>query len=523
MAAMVHIEHRSPEPDRVRRRVSKPKRRRYRLLMAGTGLVSALVSGNAARAADWRVTPALTFQELVTDNVDQTQSNARADALSQLIPSITITGDSPRGQVAFSYAPIISVDLIQDGQDRIDQNLFGNGSVNLIDRLLSVDFSVFVDQGSASGDFGSPGSNGLVPLSDRTLNYGGTFAPHIQQRFGDIATFDAYYRVSSSNVSGNDQENGFGDVTNDQLEQDAQIIVGSGNSFGRLSSQLDLDHSSGSGTGLNTQFENDLDIVKFEYHITHKYAVTGYAGYQKIHYDRTQDSLGYNNEGITWNVGIDATPNDYTTIQLGYGRQSGTYGLNAHIKYDLTPRTHIGADYTVTVENQLQANLQSLQFLGRDAVGNPIDIRSGLAFNNNDNQLFGEQNALFRDKIATVSFTRDFTRSSVTISAGNERRDTLSGIQSSDNAYYGQVTYSRELTPSLSGYADINYTTHNYNNLIQAGSQHDSNINGDVSLSYRINPKLTASATYSLLQRNSNVDGFSSTTNQFTIGIRKEF
>ena len=521
MAVMARIEPHNPPIS-----CFSPKTawRSRQLIWAGAGGFIGIFAGGSSLAADWKITPALGIQELVTDNVNQSQFSTRADAISQVIPSVTITGDSPRGKVDFYYAPIVSIDLTDEGQDRVDQSLYGNGSVNIIDRLLTVDFTLFANQGSASGNFGSPGASGLVPLSDRTLSYGGKFAPHFQQHFSDIATLDAYYRVSSSNTSGNNQQDSpFGDVSDDQLEQEAEIIVGSGDSFGRLSGQLDLDHSFGSGTGANTKFDNDRDIVKFQYHVSHQYAVTGYVGYQRIHYDAMLDSAGYDSEGLTWNAGIDVTPNDFTAIEIGYGQQSGSYGLDVHIKYDLTPRTHISGNYTITVENQLQANLQNLQFVSHNSVGNPIDIRNGLGYNNTDSQFFGQQNSLFRDKQATFSFTREFTRSSVTVSVGNEQRAALSGIQTSDNAWYGQITYNRDLTPSLSGYADINYSTQSSNGLLSTIKQQDNNINADISLTYQINPKLSTTATYSLIQRSSNVDGLNATTNQFIIGIRKEF
>ncbi len=498
-------------------------RRKYRhLMLAGAG---ALILSAPASAADWRITPSIAFDEVVTDNVSQTENDKRADAISQLAPSLNVTGEGQRGQVSLSYNPIFSAYVAEPSQDRVDQNLIGDGSIKVFDRLLTVDFNAFVNQGSGSGSFVAPtASGGLVPLNDRTTNYGGTIAPHLQARFGQAATLDAYYRVSSSNTTGNDQfATGLGGIDNSLLQQEEQVIIGSGDSFGQLSSQLNFDHTTGTGSGINNQFENDLDIAKFQYHLTHEYSLTGYAGYQRIHYDPTLGQQGYNNAGLTWSAGFEIDPNDFTTIQVSYGRQSGGYNLEAHVKYDLTPRTHFRADYTVAVENQLQSNLQNLQFLGHDAAGIPIDSRTGQGFNNADNELFGAQNSLFRDKIATASFTRDFTRSSVTASAVNERRQPLSGVSSPDNAWYGSVTYTRELTPYLRGNADIGYSVHSYGADAGGRQYTDKLINADVSLAYAINPTLTATAAYSVFRRNSTAQNNSGTTNQVMIGIRKEF
>ncbi len=470
--------------------------------------------------------PSLSFQEVVTDNVYQTDTDRRSDAISQLIPALNITGDSPRGQLSLSYAPIISAYLAEPGQDRVDQNLVGNGSVNVLDNHLSLDFNVFANQGSGSGSFGTAGASGLVPLDDRTLNYGGTIAPHLRERFGDVATLDAYYRVSTSNTSGSDNlQPQLDDLSNNLLQQEAEVIVGSGNSFNELSSELELDHVTGSGSGPNNKFENDLDIAKFEYHLTHTYALTGFAGYQRIHYDASPGYAGYDNAGPTWSGGVKVTPNDFTTFELSYGRQSGGYNVEAHIKYDLTPRTHIAADYTVSVENQLQANLGNFQ----SPVGIPGPIGAppapiGVpAFGDSGSQLFGDQNALFRDKIASVSFVRQFTRSAVTVTAGNERRLPLSGPTETDNAWYGGVHYSRELTPSLNGDVGFDYSTHTYDGSALSQEQRDRLLDVSVSATYSINPTLSATASYSLFRRNSNLSGFSTTANELMIGIRKEF
>jgi uncharacterized protein (PEP-CTERM system associated) len=479
----------------------------------------------SASAADWRITPSITFQETFTDNADQTNADRRADGISQLIPALSITGDSPRGQLSFLYAPIFSAYLAEPGQDRIDQNLTGDGSVNIIDRLLTVDFNAFANQGSGSGSFGSIGAGGLVPLSDRTLDYGGTIAPHLRERFGDVATLDAFYRVSTSNTSGSDGIPGqFASLSDSLLQQEEQVIVGSGNSFGRLSAQLDLDHVGGSGSGQNNDFETDTDIAKVEYHITNAYALTGYAGFQHIHYQATAGYAGYDDQGPTWSAGVRATPNDFTTLALSYGRQSGGYNLEMHVKYDLTPRTYVTADYNVSVENQLQANLGNLQFPGLNSLGDPIGSHAGQAYGIGESQLFGEQNTLFRDKVATVSFVRQFTRSTLTVTGGSERRLPLSGGGSADNAWYGGVSYSRQLTPSLSGDAALDYSVHSYDGGGLAGqAQRDRLIDADASLTYSISPTLSANIRYSFFRRDSSLESFSATTNEITIGIRKEF
>jgi uncharacterized protein (PEP-CTERM system associated) len=498
----------------------------WHLTIAGMFCLAGPMLSATASAADWRFTPSLSFQEVVTDNVDQSDTDKRGDALSQLIPALNVTADSPRGQLSLLYAPIFSAYVAEPGQDRVDQNLVGNGSVDFFDNHFNVDFNVFANQGSGSGSFGEVGASGLVPLSDRTLNYGGTIAPHLRERFGDVATLDAFYRVSSSNTSGSDSlQPQLDNLANNLLQQDAEVILGSGNSFNDLSAQLDLDHVDGSGSGPNNRFQNDLDVTKFEYHLTHAYALTGFVGYQRIHYDASPGYAGYDDAGPTWSAGVKATPNDFTTFELSYGRQSGSYNVEAHVRYDLTPRTHIAADYAVSVENQLQANLGSFQ--APVGIGSPIGAPptpiGGSALGGNVSQLFGDQNGLFRDKIASVSFVRQFTRSTVTVTAGNDHRVPLSGPTENDDAWYGGAHYSREMTPSLTGDVGIDYSTHTYGGSALSQQQRDRLLNVSVTATYSINPTLSATASYSLFRRDSNLNGFSTTANELMIGIRKEF
>jgi len=102
------------------------------------------------------------------------------------------------------------------------------------------------------------------------------------------------------------------------------VTVGSGDNFGRLTSQLNLSHTTGTGSGANNQFSQDRDTLQGQYHITHEYAVTANAGYDRSHYDRTATSLGYDQAGLTWNIGVQATPNDVTNCQSATAKKRET-------------------------------------------------------------------------------------------------------------------------------------------------------------------------------------------------------
>lgn len=498
---------------------------RRRLIISAIG---ASVAGTAS-GAQWTFTPSIGLNEIFTDNVAGSETNKRADVITQLAPQLDVSAVGSRDNLQLSYRPTISIYAATPGQDRIDQNLTGAGSIIPFENRLNVDFQVFAAQNSGNGGYFTPVASGLVPYSNRVLNYGGTLSPHYQERFGDVATFDAYYRLSSSNTSqqsSNTNINRTNGLSNNLLQQDAQVILGSGDSFGRLVTSLNLDHVDGSGSGFNNQYQEDTDIVQFEYHITHEYSVTGSAGYERTHYNRTTQSLGYNQSGLTWSIGFRAAPNDKTEFDVSYGRRQGGDNVNAHLTYDLSPRTFITASYDVTVQNQLQSALNNLPFLTFNQFGNPIDSRTGLPYNQ-VNQAFGQQNTLFRSKNAQVSISRQFERATLTLTAYDQRREPLSGSSASDDAWGTTLSYTHELTPVLQGNADIGYNDHQPGAFSFGGfgtnNQHDRFLNADAGLTFSVNETVTATVVYSFNRRISNTLNNSETTNQLMVGVRKTF
>lgn len=490
------------------------------------GAIGASVAGTAS-AAQWIVTPSLGVQELFTDNLGNTESDKRADAISQLSPGLNVAAEGAFTNLNFLYQPTLSAYVATPSQDRIDQNLVGSGSMVVFQNRLDVAIQTFANEYSGNGNYITPAAGGLVPSNNRVLGFGGSIAPHYQEHFGDVATLDVYYRVNSSNTS---QQGGGGQgavsngLSNSEIQQDAKMIVGSGDTFGRLITHLNLDHTDGSGSGINTASENDTDTVQAEYHINYEYSVNGSIGYQKIHYDRSATSLGYNNEGLTWNLGFRIAPNDTTLLAVSYGRQEGSYNANAQLNYTLAERTLITAAYVVTVQNQLESAFNNLPFLIFNQFGQPIDSRTGLPYNTAD-QPFGQQNTLFRDKRATTAITRQFDRSSISLNLYYEEREPLDGLSNNNDSWGSTVTYSRDLTPVLRGYVDMGFndTLSSFFNGPAISAQRSQYFNADASLTYTINDKLNASVTYSHFRQISNTFNSSVVTDELSIGLRKTF
>ena len=490
------------------------------------GAIGAGVAGTAT-GAQWTVTPSLGLQETVTDNVNYAETNQRADAITQLTPGVTVLGQGARTDVQLSYQPVLVAYAATPGSDQLNQNLIGSGKMEIFTDRLTVATQVFANENYGSGSYYNPQATNLVPNSNRVLDYGGSISPHYTERFGSIATLDVTYSVSTSNSSqqsGGPAGGSGNPYSNNQLQQDARAVVGSGDSFGRLSASLNFDHTDGSGSGVNTGYQNDTDSLNLQYHIDNEWSVLGSAGYQRIHYDPSAQSLGYNNSGLTWDAGFRLAPNDTTALQVTYGKQQGSYNINATLNYTLLERTLINASYLVQVENQLQSAFTNLPFLTHDQFGRPIDSRTGLPYNP-ANQPFGQQNTLFRDKSAQVNITRQMIRSTISLSVYDDTREPIDGTASTDESWGMSVTYHRDLTQTLGANLDLGYNTHLYGAsvLTGTGGGTDHYLNADFSMSFAINQYLNANMIYSHYRRFSTQSDNSSTVDQLTLGLTASF
>src|SRR6202020_1372221 len=107
--------------------------------------------------------------------------------------------------------------------------------------------------------------------------------------------------------------------------------------FGRLGLRADLSHTSNSGSGMNTDSTTDVDTVGLTYHVNRVYSFSGSIGYQSIDYPANGLSAAYKSSGVTWTIGLTITPNDLSTIAIGYGKQQGSYNPSIQAGYSLGP------------------------------------------------------------------------------------------------------------------------------------------------------------------------------------------
>lgn len=484
------------------------------------GLTGLAFAGTALAEPGLSISPSIGLQQTYTDNTAGLQKS-QPDLVTEISPGLSIVGETARAKVNFNYQPTFNHFDLGNSADRIDQNLNGDGTLTPADQL-TIDFRAFANEAGASGN-SSNQAGVLVPSDNRVLYFIGTASPHYQGRYRDIATVDVYYSVNSTNTSvdGKPILGQQGISSTNSLGQNAELAIGSSESFGRLGLKLDFTHSANSGSGSNTESTTDVDILGVNYHLNRVYALSGSVGYQAINYPASGLTLPYHSEGLTWTVGASITPNELSSIAIGYGKQQGSYNPSVQAGYALGPRTNLTASYVVTVQNQLTATLQNLRYLKYDLFGNAIDSRTGLPFSA-VNQTFGSQNVLFRDKPAMMSISHQMERSNLTLTAQYEVRSSLSGPMTSNEVWGATINYSRELTPLLQGNVSVGYTENTSSGLGSLTDQAE-NISVSAALFYKLSDSATISVIENYFSSSSRLPINSSKTQQLTVGLRKSF
>ncbi len=489
-------------------------------------LIAALAGlsiAGTAHAADREgiiISPSFGVSELYTDNVVGT-AQSQPEFVTQISPGVSIHGQTPRVDIDFNYQPTFNHYDTGTSTDTIDQNLNTRGTITPITDVLTADFQGFANEaGASSNSSNQPGI--LVSNNNRLLYYVGTVSPHYQKHYSDIATLDVIYNLNSTNTSVDGAKvPGLGVNSTNSLGQNIDVVVGSAESFGRLGVKLDITQGTNAGSGANTESTTGTETVSLTYHINRVYAVSGSIGYQSIDYPDNGLTPGYKSSGITWNLGFSITPNELSSISVGYGKQQGSYNPTLQIGYVLGPRTNITASYLVSVQNQLTSTLQNLRFLTYDTFGNPIDSRTGLPFST-VNQTFGSQNVLFRDKPALLSVSHQFMRSAVTLTAQYEVRTSLSGVSINNAVLGATINYSRQFTPLFQGNMSIGYTE-NVSKTAGSPDNRSRNINLSGQLLYNLSDTTTINVIENFFKTTSGITANNTQNQQLTVGLRKSF
>jgi uncharacterized protein (PEP-CTERM system associated) len=495
--------------------------RPFQLIAGGVLFVGALPAFSIRAWADgFKFTPSITLQELYTDNSGGGQNNSQSDVVTQISPGIAVNESGPWSTATINYSPTFNHYDFGTAPDRVDQNFNGVATITPFEDQLKIDISANASEQGATANSNNVSNSLLLASNNRVLYYVGDIIPHFTHHFGDVATLDAYYRLKSANVSDQSiHELPNTSLSSDSLQNDMEVIFGTGERFGQIGAQIDLDHGFGNGSGENTGSVNDKDFLGLQYHFNSLYAATGTIGYQRLHYDASLTTLPFTSEGLIWSVGARATPNPDSTLSVSYGFQEGVYIPTLKMTYSLGPRTIITANYLVQIENELESSLLNLQYLTYNALGQPIDSRTGLPFSL-VNPSFGSQNVLFRDKAAQVTVVHQLERSAITLRVVYEKRSEVTGPVAGSAAETVDIGYSRAMSPNLNGSVDIGFTNSRASGVIANPYDRQNLVDLGFSLYWTLSETASVYLNGTFYKPVSNAST-QQTTNQVVLGFRK--
>jgi uncharacterized protein (PEP-CTERM system associated) len=302
--------------------------------------------------------------------------------------------------------------------------------------------------------------------------------------------------------------------------------VATGRAFSLVASKLTIDATKidSESTARSTQLQVNDDL---EYAINSRFAVLGRVGYEDLQYPLQPAAT---TTGPTWLLGgrYSPSPGDYLVLQ--YGLQSGGYGLNGTMRYQLTARTNILASISNGLSSSQQDLLTNLDTSQLASNGTIVNRFTGLPSALSNPEFAYSANNIYRSKIAQVGIQTGLDRDTFGLIAVYNHRDALgaqptgttSVVSGTDTSYGINFNWSRSLTPALTGSATLGYARD------VASAQ--KTLSSDLSFSYAFSDRLSGVLHYQFVNVTGNTVAFSSgatsgayTRNLIEIAVARNF
>lgn len=528
----------------------------YRVGDLRSAVSSLLASGPLPGAGpNWIVTPSIGIDAGVTDNALEISSPKRADVFTDITPSITITGDTPRLQVNANYSPVVTLFAQTPQRTNIYHYLSADAFATVVPDLFYADLRANITQTSITGGYGGANSSQFLNGQDQNQSASIAFTPYLVHRFDGWGTARLSYSLAytAQNGYGSNYSSpaagttplfpGFGVnpyyngnqnlLTNSEL---AQFVTGENLGRTNLVGTVSLQQFGGNGIynanstigGSGSSFDN-IYSISGAYAVTRTIAPIATIGYQELRYDSIPVVSYY---GPLWQVGVKWTPNADSSISLGYGQRDGVSSFFLDATYAPTTRTRIYATYSAGLSSAAQdqqALLQSVVFGGGGLqtsaiTGAPL-ITSGNAF--------GTQDALYRARRFSITGVLLRPRDTYSISVVNETDTVLAGFATAGTGpggtyggTYGTISWQHDLSPVTLTNVFLQYGVNSTQTVINQPGSNDNEqfLAVNATVTYLLSQTVSTYASYSLGGRfGSSVSGRNYVENLALIGLRKAF
>jgi hypothetical protein len=432
------------------------------------------------------LTAAVNASESYVSNASGLAAGSQSDFISTIGFSAGMHDHTRRVTFDLNYALDADFYARDSQRTQITNHLFALGIVEAIPDYLTIKATAFATPVLLS-------NAGIVTAGNRVVangysnSFGYTIGPELRFRLGDFAssnTVATYGSTFFANPNGSTPGVIIPGVAGaeDTNYRSAAQSISSGQYFGRFN---------WSATGQFNETKRKQGLLsqksgtgRLAYAFNHEFTVLGSLGYQAV---TASVPLTGKISGLTVYGGFSWTQGDRFSLTAEAGRSFNQPSYIGSLRYNLTPRTTIVGsltDVVTTPEAQLlngQTSPPPPPPNGTPAPppGGPNPQSPGSPFNQN----------ISRYQTLNLSFQENMERNQAALNFYATRQTILSGIflgPATTESWGGQITYSRNLSPRMTGTAGGSY------DITQelGGEARTFRVNGQIS--YNLSPRMNA-------------------------------
>ena len=480
--------------------------------------------------------PSINAQAGYTDNVNSgyNSRNGRKPVGGfevRLQPDLNFKEDSRRVQVNFTYNPTAFYYPTVNSQSRIDQSLNADALVEVVPRTLFVDMKAFANTstyGALNNGQNSPGLN----RQNRTQAYSYLANPYFVHEFGGVGTAkisytvnDTFYNYYTPQNTGTTPK-----YNNNAITQTEAAMFTTGEDFGRLNHTLSLTATQYNSTGTLLNGHRNLAAYDLSYAANRYVTLTGRVGYEDLYYDAAYEggSLASPAYGVKEPIGgggVTVTPNDNSTLAVGYGHMDGANNLSVNGNYKPTERTaiYVSNSSGLTTDAQDLQNLLTTSSTGPGGVS--IDPSTGAPVQYSSSG-YGTNGRLYRLTRTSLTGLLALDRDTFSISFERDQQQNPGGVvirSIASTSTYGSLSWMHDKSETLRTHLNVQYGV----DVLPATSFSPKSTNPTFSvaagLTKDFSDKLSGTLNYTYYQRDSNYVVDRMSVNEILLGLLQRF
>ena len=316
-----------------------------------------LLTPGVAGAAEWRLTPRVSANEVYSDNIQlDPAGQERDDLVTTLNAGASLRGTGARLTVNFDYNLQALRYANSSSSDSLNQQLQATANAELVKQIVFLDVRGTISQENVSSN-GREDTTNIALTGNTTDVMTFSVTPIVRHHFGSFAEAEGSFGIDTVDTDG---------AAGAGTTQNMRFNMNSGPAFSRLpwtfsTSRRKIDNDSGT----ETRFSSAEGTVRYKF--TRQYGVRGSAGYESNSFATSQGSDG----GAIWSIGGIWTPTPRTNVEAGYRSRffdPGYFLTASHRTRRMVFTANYDEDITTSSQQLLDRQLIPLE----DAFGDPV-------------------------------------------------------------------------------------------------------------------------------------------------------